>query len=553
MPAPRAGGLNAPCLYRGKPMSATDAVAATGALAPISLVERIQALDVIRGLALIGIFLMNIEWFTRPITELGSGVDTRETGLSYAASWLVYTVVTGKFWTMFSLLFGMGFAVMLGRAESAGRGFVTPYLRRIIALFLFGSAHYVVLWTGDILHNYAISALLLLVIVTQSWKAWLALLLWVAVLGFGFNAESPGLALGFLASVGVAAGLIYRGGIDRGYKLFALVLVAALGVVAIAASSDGMALTAGLLGLVAILVYVLNRGALARYYQWGVGLALLPLLLALLFHGMAATVMPSLNPPPTAEQAKERAERRQERAKESAEEVRVYTQGSYLDALTFRAQAYRKELPEFAAGSLLTLPVFLIGFWFVRSGVIGNLRQNLPLFRRLWRWTLPVGLAITLTSVAMHASFPPGSGRQSSVAFARQLFELGTLPLCIGYLSALMCLLGTAWGEKLLSPLRHAGRMALSNYLGASLISTFYFSGYGLGYYGQVSRGEQVLFVAVVFALQLAFSTWWLSKFRYGPMEWLWRAATYWQWPAMRLPTAADSDETELASQPSNA
>jgi uncharacterized protein len=94
-------------------------------------------------------------------------------------------------------------------------------------------------------------------------------------------------------------------------------------------------------------------------------------------------------------------------------------------------------------------------------------------------------------------------------------------------------------GEAVLSPLRYAGRMALTNYLCASIIGTWFFSGYGLDYWGQVSRAGQVLFVAVVFSLQLLFSRLWLSKFRYGPMEWLWRAITYWQLPPMRRESAA--------------
>jgi uncharacterized protein len=223
-----------------------------------------------------------------------------------------------------------------------------------------------------------------------------------------------------------------------------------------------------------------------------------------------------------------------ERARDRAEEVRVFSTGTYSESVAFRARAFAKELPDIAGLSLLALPMFMIGFWFVRSGVIANLRENLPLFQRLLRWTLPLGLAVTLLSVWMHSSFLPGTGRQPVVAAARVLFEIGALPLCIGYVAALMCLLATGWGERLLAPLRHAGRMALTNYLGASLIGTWYFSGYGLGHYGQVSRGAQVLFVAVVFSAQLLFSYLWLSRFRYGPMEWLWRAITYWQLPAMR-------------------
>src|SRR5690606_36614626 len=79
------------------------------ALAPIDAAQRIQALDVIRGFALFGIFLMNIEWFSQPLQEMGSGIDPAATGIDHAAAWGVHVMVAGKFWVLFSLLFGMGF------------------------------------------------------------------------------------------------------------------------------------------------------------------------------------------------------------------------------------------------------------------------------------------------------------------------------------------------------------------------------------------------------------------------------------------------------------
>ncbi|MEO8160551.1 MAG: hypothetical protein ABI588_03955, partial [Arenimonas sp.] len=112
-------------------MSQDSLTDATPSLRPIASSERIQALDVVRGFALIGIFLMNIEFFNRPIAELGSGLPATLQGVDWWAGYLIYVLVQGKFWTMFSLLFGMGFAVMLTRAERAGRGFIVPYARRI--------------------------------------------------------------------------------------------------------------------------------------------------------------------------------------------------------------------------------------------------------------------------------------------------------------------------------------------------------------------------------------------------------------------------------------
>ena len=90
---------------------------------PVAESQRIEALDVVRGFALLGIFLMNIEWFNRPFATFNEGMPRGLTGLDWLASWFIAYFVQGKFWTIFSLLFGMGFAVMLVRAERAGREF----------------------------------------------------------------------------------------------------------------------------------------------------------------------------------------------------------------------------------------------------------------------------------------------------------------------------------------------------------------------------------------------------------------------------------------------
>src|SRR5512134_2466565 len=107
-------------------------------LAPIAASQRIESLDVVRGFALLGIFLMNIEFFNRTIASLGEGMPRGLTGIDWLASWFVAYFVQVKFWTIFSLLFGMGFAVMMVRAEQAGREFKTVYLRRVLALAVFG-------------------------------------------------------------------------------------------------------------------------------------------------------------------------------------------------------------------------------------------------------------------------------------------------------------------------------------------------------------------------------------------------------------------------------
>jgi uncharacterized membrane protein YeiB len=110
---------------------------------------------------------------------------------------------------------------------------------------------------------------------------------------------------------------------------------------------------------------------------------------------------------------------------------------------------------------------------------------------------------------------------------------IGNLPACLGYVSAIVLMLHSNSIFSRIRVLAPLGRMALTNYLTHSLVSTLIFFGYGLGHYG-MGRAMQVGFVFSVIALQVAFCHWWLARFRYGPMEWLWRAITYWQIPAMR-------------------
>jgi uncharacterized membrane protein YeiB len=70
-------------------------------LVPITANQRIEALDVVRGFALLGIFLMNIEWFNRTISSLGEGMPRGLTGINWLASWFIAYFVQGKFWTIF--------------------------------------------------------------------------------------------------------------------------------------------------------------------------------------------------------------------------------------------------------------------------------------------------------------------------------------------------------------------------------------------------------------------------------------------------------------------
>ena len=85
--------------------------------------------------------------------------------------------------------------------------------------------------------------------------------------------------------------------------------------------------------------------------------------------------------------------------------------------------------------------------------------------------------------------------------------------------------------------LASVGRMALSNYLLQSILCTLIFYGHGLGQFGTWDRTEQMLLVGGLTVCQLIWSPMWLSTFRFGPAEWLWRTLTYWRLQPMRRPS----------------
>ena len=129
---------------------------------PVGERERIEVMDVLRGFALLGILLMNIEAFVGPVVEALGGVNPRFSGADRWVDAAIYVLVQGKFVTLFSLLFGMGFAVMLERAAAAGGRGAALYARRLLGLLGIGLVHALLIWSGDILVSYALFGFILL-------------------------------------------------------------------------------------------------------------------------------------------------------------------------------------------------------------------------------------------------------------------------------------------------------------------------------------------------------------------------------------------------------
>lgn len=134
----------------------------TSQAAPVAPGERIATLDAIRGFALLGIFIMNMPLFNSSFFAGADGIQPWPQWWNRSAEIVRDVVFSGKFNSMFSMLFAIGFTLQLERLlQSEPRRAVGIYARRIFWLFVFGIVHACVFWTGDILHMYALLGLLL--------------------------------------------------------------------------------------------------------------------------------------------------------------------------------------------------------------------------------------------------------------------------------------------------------------------------------------------------------------------------------------------------------
>ncbi|MBN2411227.1 DUF418 domain-containing protein [candidate division KSB1 bacterium] len=136
----------------------------TSQINPVKLSERLQSLDILRGLAILGILVINIEFFAQPLAKLiNPALSNNFSGFNYYI-WLIKEFVfSGKFWSIFAILFGAGAYLLITRAEEKGKaaGIADIYYRRLFWLLFFALVHAYLIWNGDILYDYAIVGLFL--------------------------------------------------------------------------------------------------------------------------------------------------------------------------------------------------------------------------------------------------------------------------------------------------------------------------------------------------------------------------------------------------------
>lgn len=394
------------------------------AIGPVLRQERIEAIDILRGVAILGILIVNMGLFSSPEGLPVGGTTER----------LIYFFAQEKFKALFSFLFGLGLAVQMMRAQARGVRFLPLYARRLFALFLIGVSHFLLLWNGDILHDYAENGFVLLLFRRRSPKT---LLVWAGA---------------FLA-------------------------------------------------------------------------------IPLLFYGLTTydSITHRVSPPLTSWISYETETQDQQTIDETR---RIYSRGTYGEMITLRAHELPGDVtPDIDDAYLLAM--FLLGLYAGRRRIFHDIPAHLPFIRRVQRWGLIIGVAGN-AAFAIGGSFDP-SPTSVTENVGRLCLVFAAPAMMFFYASTIILLAQREIWRRRLAPLAAVGRTALSNYLLQSLICTTIFYSYGLALFGKVGPALGVLLTITIFLFQIPLSVWWLRRFQFGPIEWLWRSLTYRQLQPMRI------------------
>lgn len=175
--------------------------------------------------------------------------------------------------------------------------------------------------------------------------------------------------------------------------------------------------------------------------------------------------------------------------------------------------------------------MMLLGLVFERRQYFRAVDRHLPFWRRLF-W---VGYLVGLPTNALFATWQVSSGPAPAFTFAAKLAHaVGAPSLCMAYMATLVLLSRTNLAARSMKALAAVGRMSITAYLGHSIVCAFLFYGYGLGWFGTVGKWQDVGICVALFAGELAFANAWFAWFRMGPLEWIWRWATYGARPPFR-------------------
>ncbi len=195
---------------------------------------------------------------------------------------------------------------------------------------------------------------------------------------------------------------------------------------------------------------------------------------------------------------------------------------------------------EFALRVPLSAELHLMVFpWYMLWRAAGCMLLGMALFkwglfagrarRSTYAWLIGLAIAIGLPATALGTRLATAAGWEPVYSFfhAAQFGYWASLLIAMGWISAVLLIFRGQRLSGLSTRLAATGRMAFSNYILQTLICTTLFYGHGFGLYGRVSRVGQAGIVLAIWLLLLWISPLWLRRFRFGPLEWLWRSLSY--------------------------
>ena len=167
--------------------------------------------------------------------------------------------------------------------------------------------------------------------------------------------------------------------------------------------------------------------------------------------------------------------------------------------------------------------MMLIGMALYRWDVITAKRKT-QFYRRLLKLGLAIGLPLTVLGLGLNIQY--NWDWRFAMFLGRLPNNLATPFIALAYIAMIMLWCKTNSMPVLRKKLAAVGRMALTNYIAQTLIAIAVFYGVGLGFYGELNRLALLIVVMIIWVAQIQMSDWWMTRFYYGPLEWLWRCLT---------------------------
>ena len=391
--------------------------------------NRIEIIDALRGFSLAGIVIAHfVENYIAapPPQELTDGIHTGI--LDDIVDGIIFIFIRGKFFALFSFLFGLSFFIQMDRGAKKSNNFQIRFLWRIIILLAIGFLHHL-FYRGDILTIYAIVGIFLIPFYRLPTKWLIAIISFVFLGGFRY--------------------VIFA--ITGGDQLFNTINMT---------SPDSKEL----------LEYydILKNGSL-----WDV--------------------------------------------------FKTNTLQGHLMKLDFQFGIFSR--------GYITFGFFLAGLLFGRLGFFEGLEKFRKMNKKIVIWSI-VGFVLSFVLTGVLFSLGGNNGQTPDFnswinMFALSFYDISNVAMTFLLIALFVILWKKSKAGRFLKRFAPYGRMALSNYIIQTLIGTFILYGWGLGYIGSIPNTYIFLISILLIVIQMIVSKWWLKKFFYGPLEWVWRSLTY--------------------------